>query len=52
MTIEELEDFILKNRYRKIEFPEENSYHSVKHQKKKDILLLATNLIEKNIGYN
>ena len=47
VTIEEFEDFILKNRYRKIEFPEENSYHSMKHQKKKDFLLLATKLIEK-----
>ena len=31
-----------------IGFLKENSYYFIKHQKKKDLLLLATKLIEKN----
>ena len=42
MAIKELRDFIFKNYYRKIGFTKENSYYSMKHQKKKDLLLLAT----------
>ena len=38
---------LLENYYRKIRFPKENSYNSMKHQKKKDLLLLATKLILK-----
>ena len=48
MTIEEFEDFILENCYRKIEFPEEKSYNLMKHQKKKDILLLLEVNYRKN----
>ena len=50
MTIKELKDFIFENYYnyyRRIRFPKENSYYSMKHQKKKDLLLLPTKLIEK-----
>ena len=49
MTIEEFEDFILKNRYRKIEFSEENSYHSMKHQKKKRFPVACNEINRKNI---
>ena len=45
MTIKELKDFIYENYYRKLDFLKK-SYYSVKHQKKKE-LLLATKLIEK-----
>ena len=47
VTIKELKDFIFENYYRQIEFTKEKSYYSMKHQKKKDLLLLATKLIEK-----
>ena len=47
MTIKELKDFIFENYYRRIRFPKENSYYLMKHQKKKDLLLLPTKLIEK-----
>ena len=46
MTIKELKDFMLKNYYRQIGFPKEKNYYSMKHQKKKELLLLATKLIE------
>ena len=46
MTINELEDFIYENYYRRIGFPEENSYYSMKHQKK-NLKLFATKLTEK-----
>ena len=47
MTIKELKDFIFENYYRQIGFTKENSYYLVKYQKEKDLLLLATKLIEK-----
>ena len=34
MTIKELKDFIYENYYRRIGFPNESSYHSMKHKKK------------------
>ena len=46
MTIKELKNFIYENYDRRIGFPVENSYCSMK-QKKKDLLLLATKSIEK-----
>ena len=46
MTIKEVKDFIFENYYRRIRFPKENSYYSMKHQKKKDLLLLPTKLIQ------
>ena len=47
ITIKEPKHFILENYYRRIEFLKENSYYSKKHQKKNDLLLLATKLKEK-----
>ena len=35
MTIKELRDFIHKNYYRRIGFPKENNYYSMKHQEKR-----------------
>ena len=49
MKIKELKDFIFENYYRQIEFTKQNSYYSMKHQKKKDLLLLGPKLIEKNL---
>ena len=46
ITIKEMKDFIFENYYRRIGFPKENTYYSIK-QKKKELLLLATKLIEK-----
>ena len=47
MKIIELNDFLFENYYRQIGFSKKNSYHSMKHQSKKDLLFLATKLIEK-----
>ena len=48
MTIKELKDFSFKNYYRRIIFPKENNHYSMKYQNKKDLLFLATTIIEKN----
>ena len=34
MAIKEIKDFIHDNYYRQIQFPKENSYYSMKNQKK------------------
>ena len=34
MTVNELRDFIFENYYKQIAFSKENSYYSLKHQKK------------------
>ena len=47
MTVKELKDFIYENYCRRIGFPKENRYYSMIHHKKKDLLLLATKLVEK-----
>ena len=48
MTLKECKEFILENYYKQIGFDKENSYYSMKNQKKtKDLLLLATKLIKK-----
>ena len=47
MTVNELRDFIFENCYKQIGFVKESSYYSMKHLKGKDLLLLATKLIEK-----
>ena len=47
LTINELRDFIFENYYRQFGFARENSYYSMKHQKKKDQQLFATKLTEK-----
>ena len=47
MTINELRDFIFGNYNKRTGFVKERSYYSMKRLKWKDLLLLATNLIEK-----
>ena len=46
MAVQEFKEFIFENCYRRIGFTKENSYYSMKHQKKKYLLLLATKLIK------
>ena len=41
MSVNEIRSFIFENYYKWIEFYKENSYYSMKHLKKKDLLLLA-----------
>ena len=41
ITIKEITNFIYEKYYRRVKFPRENSYYSIKHQKKKEFLLLA-----------
>ena len=53
MTVQQLRDFIYENYYRRIRFRKENSYYSMKRQKKKIVLhffpSFATKLIEKTL---
>ena len=35
ISVNEIRDFIFEKYYERIEFSKENSYHSMKHQKKK-----------------
>ena len=46
--MKELKNFIFENYYIGFGFAKESSYYSMKHQKKKDLQLLETKLIEKN----
>ena len=46
MAVNEISDFIFENYYKQIQFSKENSFHSIKHQKK-DLQLLAVKLTEK-----
>ena len=49
MSVNEIRDFIFENYYKRIGFSKENSYYSMKFlKKKKDLLLPAKNLTEKN----
>ena len=48
ISVNEIRDFIFENYYKRIEFSKENSYYSMKRLKRKDLLLLAKKLIEKN----
>ena len=48
MTIKQFRDFIFESYYRRIGFTKENSYYSMKHQKKKDLLSFVTKLLKKN----
>ena len=45
--MKEVKNFILENYYERIRFTKENNYYSMKRQKKKDLLLFASKLIEK-----
>ena len=47
MAMKEVKNFILENYYERIRFTKENNYYSMKRQKKKDLLLFASKLIEK-----
>ena len=47
MTVKELEDFIFEKYHQRIRFAKENSYYTMKHQKKKDLQLFAIKLTEK-----
>ena len=49
MTIKQFRDFIFESYYRRIGFTKENSYYSMKHQKKKDLLSFVTKLLKKRI---
>ena len=48
MSVNEIRDFIFENYYKQHGFSMENSYYTLKYLKKKDSLLLAKKLIEKN----
>ena len=48
IKVTELTDFIFENCYKQIGLPKENRYYSLKHQKKNNLQLFATNLTEKN----
>ena len=48
MIAEELKNFVFENLYKRIRFAKENNYYTMKHQKKKDLLLLRIKLT-KNI---
>ena len=47
MAVNELGYIIFENYYKRIGFAKERSYYSSKRLKRKDLLLLATKLIEK-----
>ena len=47
MTAKELKDFIFENFYTRLGFATENSYYSIKHQKKKELHLFAAKLRKK-----
>ena len=48
-TRKELKEYILENYNKRIGFTKKNSNCSMKHQKKKDLLLLPTKLIKKSL---
>ena len=45
----EIKDFTYEKYYNRVGFPKENSYFSMKNQKKIDLLSYATKLIEKDL---
>ena len=48
MTVNELRNFFFEKYYKRITFSKENSYHSMEHQKGKDLQLFATK-VTKNV---
>ena len=46
-AVEELKGLLFQNYYWKILITNKNNHYSMKHQKKKDLLLLAIKLIKK-----
>ena len=49
MSVNDIRDFIFENYYKEIGFSKESSYSSMKHLKRKDLLLLANNLLANNL---
>ena len=49
-TVKELQEFRFEN-YRGIGFTNKNSYYSMKHQKKKDLLLLVLIMLNNTINH-
>ena len=47
MSVNRIKDFTFENYYKRIAFSKENSLYSIKHLKRKDLLLLANKLTEK-----
>ena len=47
MSLNEIRNFIFENYYKWIAFSKDNSCYSMKHLRRKDLLLLANKLIEK-----
>ena len=47
MTVRELKDLIFENYHQTMRFSKEDSYYSMKHQKKKDLQFFVTKLTEK-----
>ena len=47
MKIKKLKDFFFENHVKQVGFTTENSYYSMKHQKKDVLVLLGTNLIKR-----
>ena len=47
MTIKQFRDFIFESYYRRIGFTKENSYYSMKHQKKKRFIIICNQIIKK-----
>ena len=48
INVNEMRKFIFEIYYKRIRFSRENSYYSMKLLKRKDLLLLANKLTEKN----
>ena len=48
ISIKEIRDFIFENYYKQFGLYKKNSYYSMNHLKRKDLLLLANKLIEKS----
>ena len=48
MFVNEIKDFIFKNYYKQIGFSKENSYYSMKHLKKKRLIVACEQISRKN----
>ena len=47
MAFKELKDFMHEKSFRRIQFPKESSYYSMKYKRKTNFSLLVTKLMEK-----
>ena len=52
MSVNDIRDFIFENYYKQMGFSMEVSYYLMKRLKRKDLLLLANKLIEKNTCFS